>query len=222
MGWTSFSVLFLDDVYGVGYSQELASAAGTLGLTVATAQKYTSGDKETIRQAMLTIKATGVRVAVCIAFTTDLEAILHFGDEFGTSERGWIWITGDAISDPQFLETSANASRRAQQLHGWLQVTPSGFAGERNERFQAAWLREPAANLNHSLLHKYSKDALLQTQPCSQICGFAYDAVWAAAIAISGTLGTGAGQVDKEALLQRLFALDFEASTGIVSEGVRE
>lgn len=164
----------------MGYSQDLASSAGVYGLTVATAQKYTSGSWDSIRQAMVNIKQANVRVIVCIAFSSDMDAILQLSEEVGTSGRGWVWLTGDAISDPNFvMETSTNAARASHQLQGWIQIQPSAFAGNKGPKFQDAWFSEPTANLNNSLLAPFTKSVRLQDTPCPEICGFAYDAVWA-------------------------------------------
>lgn len=215
VGWTSFSVLFIDDLYGVGYSQELASLAGNLGLTVGTAQRYTSGDEDSIRNAMTNVKQAGIRVVVVIAFAADMSAILRLSEQSGTSGRGWIWITGDAGDPFSVLDDSGDRAWAAEQLHGWLQVQPAAFAGENGPRFQRAWLSEPRATFNHSLLGN-AADGDLQASSCPEICGFAYDAVWAAAMAISKSLPAEGEAMDKGELLAQLLALNFQAATGTV------
>ncbi len=56
-----------------------------------------------------------------------------------------------------------------------------------------------------------------QATPCPEICGFAYDAMWAAALAISRSLPAENATMDKKELLAQLRALEFEAATGTVS-----
>lgn len=135
LGWQAFSVLFVNDLYGVGYSVDLASAASTQGLTVATAQQFTSGDARSIRRALVNVRSASARVVVCIAFSSDMLTILELSQEEHISGPGWVWVTGDSVAKPStLLDSSSDSALFGELLHGWLQVRPAAFLGSNGQR----------------------------------------------------------------------------------------
>lgn len=75
MKWDRVSVLYQDDLWGSGIAEAVLKEAGTLNISVATAQKFTYSDSDSIRKAVDVVKKYGTRVYVFAVLEESLDKV---------------------------------------------------------------------------------------------------------------------------------------------------
>eukprot|EP00961_Rhodomonas_salina_P108892 1465362-Rhodomonas_salina.1 len=82
------------------------------------------------------------------------------------------------------VSASANPEQTRRHLTGWFTTFIDLLDGQRGVRFRSVIQSEPLAHLRGSVADSWLEAALAEGG-CDGYCGTMYDAVWAAAIAIS-------------------------------------
>eukprot|EP00961_Rhodomonas_salina_P152593 2053803-Rhodomonas_salina.1 len=216
-GWTRIAILFIDDSYGQGYAQSVENFAAAQGVDVLVSPSFTSSQPGSIDNAMQGVSESGARVIFCIAFAQDMEAIAVSATEQGLVGQGYVWLTGDAVDPESVMEASTNPARMLDFLTGFLSIATKPLYGEKGERFSEVWESEKNLIDLDPLTRAagYAVDSM--EGECSDMCGYIYDAVWAAAFAVDAAVDYDTLTLDKPQLLSHLRELSFEASTGLIS-----
>jgi len=182
LGWSYYAIIYVDDLYGSGYAQDLAFHSALLGLTIATAQKVSLESPASFDQACTSIKDSGARVIVVLVFEQHMELVMSFAEKYGLiGKRGYAWITAEAVSDPENLSANTkDPDHYRDLLQGWISfrgaplVDTEGF-----EAWNSAWDALSIGDVSDPALFELNAQSLDQSPICSDLCLYAYDAVFA-------------------------------------------
>lgn len=213
LSWAKFAIIAMDDVYGRRFAQGLISQANLLEKEVETYEQYRLGNAADISRAVKNVKDSGVRIIVALAFTSDIEKIAVAANQEGIGGRGYVWITGD-LSTENLAAVIAGGSdpNLASYLTGWLSVSMAAFTDPGAAQFQSTFQAEPLESFENQLFPVTAA----HTQACSDVCGYMYDAVFGAALALSASFDSASGTVDPALLNTNVRSLDFSGATGTV------
>eukprot|EP00961_Rhodomonas_salina_P218737 2956560-Rhodomonas_salina.2 len=116
------------------------------------------------------------------------------------------------------VESSTEPEVMLNFFQGFLSINTKPMYGAKGEKFQQVWNAEKGA-LDLAPLHSAAGYTAEIDGDCSDLCGYMYDAVWAASFAVSAALEVKDGQLtlDKPGLNADLRALSFTGATGTLS-----
>eukprot|EP00961_Rhodomonas_salina_P272628 3683734-Rhodomonas_salina.1 len=184
MGWTRIAILHVNDAWGRGFARDAVSSASDIALRVVLSIEFRLGDSSSMEQAIRELAESGARITLCIAFKSDIAAIAAIADEYGMLKTGYAWIAPEGTLTLEAVALSPNPESTRKHLSGWFTAAIDPFDGEQGQVFQSVLESEPLLHLNHSYAGS-EVAASIASASCDQFCSLAYDAVWAAAIAMS-------------------------------------
>eukprot|EP00961_Rhodomonas_salina_P301484 3940482-Rhodomonas_salina.1 len=198
---------------GRAFQSEAMNEASLLGMQ-AVAFGFALADASAIERAVSQIADSGVRITLFIAFEQDIAAVAAAADRHGLLATGHAWIAANEFSIESVLLSSAEPARTVEQMSGWMTASMDALQGDRRPRFQGALDSTPIQYLNNSIFEGLMLEAVTTAEGCGGYCATMYDAVWAAAIAMSKMELGADGSVDKAALLSEIREASFQGASG--------
>ena len=231
VGWQNVAFFAPNDAYGTGYTADFAEAAEELGIKILVTQLYESNSNVTaasVGAVLDTILRTRATIVVAIMFDTDADTIFRLADDRGMLETGYAWVTSDGLTS-NALSSADDPARLSERMAGLLRVAADPTLSPNfNALVEARQVAPTCIYLGNATLEESDTKALL-ADDLSDFAPYAYDAVWALALAAasldSGLFdpdfnATARGNALYEAFLQTTFS-GASAQVSFMSNGDR-
>lgn len=189
-------------VFGAGRFSAFESEFTNLGGTMATSQTLSTGELDLSSQ-LSAIKATGTKTILVDAFPDDAIRVFTQAEELDmTINQNYQWV-GPSVSAHDYAENDI-----MRKIQGMIGVSINLGEGPEHEAFLNLW-----QSCAGSTVAEYSGCG--DRNP-NQFAPFAYDAVYAFALAADAMIKAGLHPSNGDTLLTTLLNTDFDGTTGKV------
>lgn len=209
LGWNRAAIVYLDDEWGRGFSQNFGSAATEEGMEILISADFALGSAADTEVAVSRVGSTGARVILLVAYGNEVLNVYAAAKKLDLL-ADYLWVIPFDIDLQAVASGSADQEATRAGMVGWISCFPDPMYDNRMAWFQEQLASAPRHHLNHSGL-----EGLLGDGPgvCDSYCPFMYDAVWTVAIAV-GRVGVAEdGSLDKAALLKAIREVEFEGAS---------
>ena len=207
-GWTNVGIIFVIDPYATGYVEVMQVGALTSSVNIAVTASFDVGNEAGARQAVRTIRGSGVNIIVAIVFDIDMEAILDEAHRLGMLTPAYAWLSADTLTTVT-PDLSADPVRAKSLLDGFLVVTATPRLSAGFKRFSRVWSGLTPDDCSFEL--RTPKAALFESAP-SDVAAYMYDGVTALALALDSVDEPS----NSSGVLTELRKLTFEGASGRV------
>lgn len=218
LGWKTIATIHQDDLWGSGLAKAVLSAAGLYGLRIVPTQKFAAGNQKSIFDAVQAVQTQGTRIVLVLARDQSLEHVAFAAEELGIIDRGWGWLTASGISDPKaVIAASSDPPRLARLVSGFIAFVDAPLNEDHSEKIQTAFAQAPLEYIYDPVMGDITKQQLDDAE-ATALCGYHYDAVLGAALAISkaAALDEGGQIPSGQTLLGQVRTTNFVGATGPV------
>ena len=222
--WSYVAFFAPNDEYGLGWKADFELAAAARNITLLASEVYETSSDSTPASAasvMRAINSTRATIIVGIMFSQDAEAIFASADYYGLLEEGFAWITADGLTAAA-LEEASDPEALSRRMTGLLQVVADPTLSPLFGEMVAARYEAPTCiYLGDDTLQELDTVALAN-DGIHPFAAYAYDAVWALALAATEVdpelLGGGldTSEARGEAIYESLLRQDFAGASGDV------
>ncbi len=204
--FTDIATISTSDDYGLGGIGVVENVSKTLGINVATKQRFTPGAADVTTQ-LQAIKDSGAKVIVINTVIQDAITVFSQMSKVGISPKnGYTWFGTDG---PTQEAVFANDTKIKDALQGMVGTAPNRGSGSSFDAFVNLW---KTCNGKTSTDYAGCGDTTPNTY-----APFAYDAVYAFAHAIDKMLKANQAVNDGAKLLETLKGLKFQGATGLIT-----
>ena len=211
LGIKNVATLSTNDDYGSGGISVFETAYEGLGGTVATSQQFDQGASSVLTQ-LQAIVDSGAKVIVLNTIVGDAKTVFSQAADVGISpENGYQWFGTDGPTQDQvYTDASNNVDTTLRDaMQGMVGTAPNRGEGAVYNHFLDLW--ESCYNETDTVY------AGCGDRTPNTYATFAYDAVYAFALAAQQMIDASADPTNGTALLPVLAGLEFQGATGPVS-----